>query len=87
MIEFSENLSYRYEGSPAVAQKALYRLSVRAGEIPYFVGGLDIKEFVYGGNITAAVNAALSDFSSDIFVSRDMVSVGDVVINIPGGFS
>lgn len=85
MVEFSENLSKRIVGVPAVAQRVLYRLSVREGEIPYFPGGLAVKEFVYNNNLTSAIRNVLSDFHSEVNVSGDRVSVGDVIVQIPEG--
>jgi len=87
MIEFSENLAVRYEGSQAVGHKALYRLSVREGEIPYFNGGLAVREFTYNNDLTMAVRRVLSDFDVEVNVSGDRVSVGDIVITVPGGLS
>jgi len=85
MIEFSENLTKRYEGVPAMAQRAFYRLTVRKGEIPYFNGGLDIQEFTYGGDLAGAVNKVLSDFQVSVAVSGNRVLVGDIMIDVPGG--
>jgi len=83
MVEFSADLSKRYEGVQAVSQKVTYRLSVRAGEIPYFNGGLDVQEFSVGGNLSAAVSRALSDFRYSVSVSGDRVLVGDILIALP----
>jgi len=87
MVEFSENLSKRYDGGAASVQRAYYRLAVRAGEIPYFNGGLDLHEFAYGENISGAVRKVLSDFRVDISVSGDRVCVGDIMIDLPGGLT
>jgi len=85
MIEFSENLSIRYEGVPAVSQRAFYRLSVREGEIPYFNGGIETQEFFYGDNITEAVGKVLADFNESVSVSDNRVRIGDIVLDLPGG--
>lgn len=85
MVEFSEDLSSRYTGVQAVAQRVKYRLSVREGEIPYFFGGLAIKEFTYNNELASAVRRVLSDFHSEVNVSGDRVSVGDVIVAIPEG--
>jgi len=87
VIEFSENLSKRFTGVPAVARRVTYRLSVRYGEIPYFPGGLDVNEFVYDNDLTTSVRNVLSDFHAEVNVSGDRVSVGDVIVEIPGGLN
>jgi len=87
MIEYSENLTTRYEGVPAIAQRAFYRLSVRKGEIPYFNGGLDFQEFSYGDDISGAVSRVLSDFKSSVSVVGGRVYVGDIQIELPGGLT
>ena len=85
MVEFSEDLSTRLTGVPAVAKRVLYRLSVREGEIPYFAGGLAVREFAYDNDLTSSVRRVLSDFRAEVNVSGDRVSVGDIVVEIPGG--
>ena len=84
VIEYSENLVTKLTGVPAVAQRVKYRLSVRRGEIPYFSGGLEVREFAYGNDLASSVRKVLSDFNAEVNVSGGRVSVGDVVIAIPG---
>ena len=83
MVEFSQDLNLRFTGSKAVGQKALYRLSVRRGEIPYFPGGLDIHEFVYDDDLDFSIREVLSDFNADISISGNRVVLAGVSITIP----
>ena len=87
MVEFTENLSKRFVGVPAVAQRATYRLSVRKGEIPYFPGGLDVQEFTYNNNLNSHIKRLLSDFDVNVSVSGDRVLLGDIQIQIPRSIS
>jgi len=85
MVEFSENLSKRYEGGSATVQRAYYRLAVRVGEIPYFGRGLDLQDFPIGEDISGAVLSVLSDLNADIDVSGDRVCVAGVMLDVPRG--
>jgi len=87
MVEFSEDLSKRYEGGLAMMQRAFYRLSVFAEEIPYFNGGVDLSVFGHDGNIAEAVQDVLSDFQADVSVSGDRVLIGDIALNLPGSLT
>ena len=83
MIEFSEDLSKRITGTPAMIQRVKYRLSVREGEIPYFNGGLAVREFTYDNSLTMAVRSVLSDFNYEVNVADGRVSVGDIIVELP----
>jgi len=87
MVEFSEDFSTRLTDTPAIAQRVMYRLVVRQGEIPYFPGGLAVSEFVYGNDLSSSVRKVLSDFNVDVNVSGDRVSVGNIIVTVPGGFN
>ena len=87
MIEFSENFSSRLDGVQAISQKALYRLSVLEGEIPYFSGGLDVREFSYSKDLTSAIRYVLSDFNMEVNVTGDRVVMENISIALPGGIS
>jgi hypothetical protein len=87
MIEFSEDLSERFDGVVGVSQRAYYRLSVRKGEIPYFNGGLDVQEFSYSMDLQGAVSRVLSDFDASVSVTGDRVCVGNIDIALPGGLT
>ena len=86
MVEFSEDFTTKLYDTPAVAKKVLYRLSVREGEIPYFPGGLDVKEFTYNNDLASSIRRVLSDFHAEVAVSGGRVSVGDIVVPIPEAY-
>lgn len=85
MVEFSEDFSGRSTGASALAQRVTYRLIPRAGDIPYFHGGLDIQEFSYNNNLLGSLRYLLSDLNAEVSVSEGRVTVGDVTVPIPGG--
>jgi len=86
MVEFSEDFSKRITGHAAVSQRVLYRLAPRDGEIPYFRGALDLKEFDQNSNLLMSIRALLSDFNANVSITQDgRVLVGDITVAIPGG--
>jgi hypothetical protein len=85
MVEFSEDLSKRYSGVEARERRAYFRLAVGSGEIPYFNGGLEKELFKFdSGDLVNRIRALLSDFQVEVKVEHGRVTVGDVVLSIPG---
>jgi hypothetical protein len=84
MIEFSEDFSIKYTGKEAVAKRVMYRITPRAGDIPYFNGGLNVHEFDAGSDLEGGLRDLLSDFGAAVSVAADgRVTVGDISVPIP----
>jgi|LSQA01.1.fsa_nt_gi hypothetical protein len=83
-IEFSEDLSTRFEGKDAVVQRVLYRTKVLKGEVPYFQRGFSAGLFEFGGSkvLLGELRSLLKDFPCDVSVSGDRLLLGEIAINI-----
>jgi hypothetical protein len=84
MVEFDETFTKRYTRSDAVGQRVLYRIMPRKGEIPYFLGGLDVEEFTYSNNLLGNLRYLLRDFQAEVNIVGDRVVVGEIAVAIPG---
>ena len=86
MIEFSEDLSTKLTGVQAMRQRAMFRLSVMEGDIPYFDGGFDYMLYSHNNDLARSVRRVLSDFNVSVTVSSDgKIFLGDVVLTLPNG--
>jgi hypothetical protein len=83
MIEFSEDFSTEYSGTPAVEKRVYYRIAPLKGEVPYTDNGLDISLFSYASGLSASIKKVLADFNTSVTVSGDRVIVGTVEVEIP----
>ena len=86
MVEYSEDFSKRITGNPAISQRVMWRLTPREGEIPYFRGALDAREFEQNSSLLMNIRSLLSDFHANVSLTQDgRVLVGDISVMIPGG--
>lgn len=88
MMEFSENLDKRIYETQAKKQRAIYRLGVFKGEVPFTDYGIiaHLKEASAKHSLQTELSRALSDLDSHVVVSEDgkRVFIGDISILIGG---
>jgi len=81
-IEFSENMNEKLTGKKGLAQLISYRLRIRKGEIPYFVGGLDVTEFSLTPTLAGSIIDVLPEFGTDVVLTPGKVTVGEVTVSL-----
>ena len=88
MVEFSENLDKQIYETQAKKQRAIYRLGVFKGEIPFTDYGIMtfLKEASAKHSLQTELSRVLSDLDSHVIVSEDgkRVFVGEISIPIGG---